>query len=368
VRRVAAALLLLGAAACGDGDAQVAADQPRTVLQVRSADDGKVLREVELEPTNGAGEPVLAGDVVLVTTRKGLTAYDLRTGEPRWTEPGAMLPAAVVRGVVVVDRKGGYTARRASDGTVLWRRDTPAQAVQAWEDQGMVLLDDGSPPPAKPCAGQASPCVPRPAARTGTVSLLDPETGRPRWTTRLDCRPDANSSVVSSAHVLVGCGGTHGGSTLTALSVAEGVVAWLRFVPGSISRTAAVGDVPALLAGEDAFGLDPRNGQVRWQVQAGGFPSRYAPLLDSNGRAGFLRDPLTGARSTGSVDASLGLTTHGGVLYGSVHPSLHAVRASDGRRLWSSPLVEGPRPATLLDSDTRHVVTVTAVGQKEYRD
>lgn len=366
--RTVAALLLVAATACGDAPSRVATDDdPRTVLQVRSAADGEVVREVELEPTAGATEPVLAGDVVLVTTSAGLTAFDLESGQRRWSEAGALLPAAVADGVVVVDRKGGYTARRAS-GEVLWSRDTGAQVVQAWEDQGVVLLDDGSPPPSAPCAGQASPCVPRPAARTGAASLLDPETGKARWTTRLDCRPDGNSSVVSTTHALVGCGASDGSGRLTALSLSDGAVAWTWGSTGSISRSAAVGEHPAVLVDGVAYGLDPATGRERWQVRTDGFPQRYAPLLDSNGRAGFLRDPRTGERSRGSVPTFTGLGTHGGVLYGAAPPTLRAVRAEDGHELWRSGLVEGPRPYTQLDADAEHVVSITSVGQEEYRD
>ncbi|MDP3712027.1 MAG: PQQ-binding-like beta-propeller repeat protein [Mycobacteriales bacterium] len=344
MRHVAAALLLLGAVACGDGSVGAVSEQPRTVLQVRDADDGAVLREVELEATAGATEPVLASDVVLVATGAGLTAFDLASGERRWTEAGARLPAAVVGDVVVVARAGGLTTRRTT-GEVLWSRDTRGQVVQAWEDQGTVLLDDG-----------------------GAVSLLDPETGTARWTTRLDCRPDGNSSVVSGTHALVGCGASDGSGLLTALSLSDGAVAWTWESTGSISRSAAAGEHPAVLVDGVAYGLDPVTGRERWHTPTDSSPQRYAPLLDSDRTTGFLRDPVTGSRSAGSVPVSYGLTAHEGVLFGGDGETLRAVQAGDGDERWTSPLVRGPRPITYLDADDDHVVSVTGVGQEEYRD
>lgn len=344
MRHVAAALLLLGAVACGDGSVGAVSEAPRTVLQVRDADDGAVLHEVEFEATAGATEPVLAGDVVLVATSAGLTAFDLASGARRWSEAGALLPAAITDGVVVVGRKGGYTARRTT-GDVLWSRDTDAQVVQAWEEQGVVLLDN-----------------------SGAVSLLDPETGRARWTRRLGCRPDGNNSVVSSTHALVGCGASDGSGRLTALSLSDGAVAWTWEATGSISRSAAAGEHPAVLVDGVAHGLDPATGRERWRVRTDRSPQRYAPLLDSDRTTGFLRDPVTGSRSAGSVPVSYGLAAHEGVLFGGDGETLRAVQAGDGDERWTSPLVRGPRPITYLDADDDHVVSVTGVGQEEYRD
>lgn len=367
--RSAAALVLLAAAACGGGGggAQVAtSDTPRTVLQIRSSTDGKVLRQIELAARAGATEPVLAGDVVLVTTREGLLAVDLDTGQRRWTQPRAQLPAAIVGDVVVINTVGSLTARR-TDGTVLWERPTGAKLVQAWEGQGVLLLDDGSPPGGS-CGTPATPCVPRPAARRGTVALLDPQTGKARWTTPLDCRPEPNSSAVSATHALVGCGADDGSSRLTALALADGKIAWTWSAATALESVVASGGIPAVTVADEARGLDPATGRERWRAGTGSFPIRGAPLLDSDGRVGFLRDPATGTRSKGDVAFSYGLATHAGVLLGADPTTLRVVRADDGRAVWSSALVTGVRPITFLDADADHVVSITSVGQEEYRD
>lgn len=365
--RSAAALVLLAAVACGGGGAQVAiSDTPRTVLQIRGADADRVLHQVELEPEAGATEPVLAGDVVLVTTREGLLAVDLDTGQRRWTQPRAQLPAAIVGDVVVIDTVGSLTARR-TDGTVLWERPTGAKVVQAWEGQGVLLLDDGSPPGGS-CGTQATPCVPRPAARRGTVALLDPQTGRARWTTPLECRPEPNISAVSATHALVGCGADDGSSRLTALALTDGRIAWTWSAATALESVVASGGIPAVTVADEARGLDPATGREVWRADAGSFPIRGAPLLDSDGQVGFLRAPATGARSKGDVAFTYGLATHAGVLLGADHATLRRVQADDGEPVWSSALITGVRPITFLDADADHVVSITSVGQEEYRD
>lgn len=366
MRPAAAALLLLGVAACGEGSVGVASDEPRTVLQVRAAADGELLRALELEPTAGATEPVLAGDVVLVTTGEGVAAVDLATGERRWTEPDQQLPAAVVGDVVVFDGPATVTARR-TDGTALWSRRTGASVPQALDGQALLLLDDGTPPDDRTCGTRATPCVPRAAAGRGSVELVDPATGAARWTRQLDCLPEPTRTTASSAHALVGCGSTDGSSRVTALRLADGAVAWTWRASASLEGVAAVGPDVAVLVGDEALGLDPADGRERWRVATEG-STRGAPFVDSDGEDGFVRDPLTGERSSGSVPALFGPAAHEGVLVGADDATLRAVGAADGTTRWSSPLVRGARPITYLDADGDHVVSITAVGQEEHRD
>jgi outer membrane protein assembly factor BamB len=367
VRRLAGLVLLLAATACGEGSVGVGSDEPRTVLQVRSAGTGDVRHAVELEPTAGATEPVLAGDVVLVTTSAGVTAFDLGTGTPRWTEPDQQLPAAVVDDVVVFDGPATVSARR-TDGTQLWSRRTGASVPQTWEGQGVLLLDDGTPPDDRTCGSAASPCVPRPAATRGSVQLVDAVTGEPRWTRQLDCRPEPNVSTASTTHALVGCGSTDGSGRLTALRLADGTVDWTWTSDAALYGVEAAGPAVAVLLDDEARGLDPEDGRERWRASSGDTPLRGAPFVDSDGSEGFLRDPGTGRRSRGAVAFGYGLTAHDGVLLGADDTALRSVSASDGSERWSSPLVRGPRPITYLDADDDHVVSITSVGQEEYRD
>src|ERR1700709_1132958 len=100
----------------------------RTVLQAYSAADGHLRWSVELGPTDGATEPMIVGDTVIVG-RPGLAAgYALEDGHLRWTVPGAAsLPDAVTGDLAVFSRSGHLEARRADTGAVAWTRDTTGE-------------------------------------------------------------------------------------------------------------------------------------------------------------------------------------------------------------------------------------------------
>jgi len=74
-----------------------------------------------------AGSPLVVDDVVIVAASGRLVAYDIATGEPRWTRTtgggGYSSPhLATVDGVtqVLLPSGGGITSVAAGDGTVLW--------------------------------------------------------------------------------------------------------------------------------------------------------------------------------------------------------------------------------------------------------
>jgi hypothetical protein len=84
-RRTAAVLVGVVLTGCGTGKvaAPTGEDVPQTSLQVRTV-QGRLLHTIALAPTAGATEPVLAGDVVLVTTEGG----SRRTGSPMAVRTG----------------------------------------------------------------------------------------------------------------------------------------------------------------------------------------------------------------------------------------------------------------------------------------
>jgi outer membrane protein assembly factor BamB len=288
-----------------------------------------------------------------------------------------MLPAAVVGGVAVFEYDGRVEGRRLTTGAVVWSRQTSASVVQAWEGTGVALVDDPSRPASSSCGTQASPCQlappPGPTAGTpadagGTVSLLDPATGRDRWTVAVPTRPDPGASSVSTRHVVVALASATGDDeTLVALDLATGKQAW-RFT-GKLSGTSVHGDVVAVLSSTDtndrARALDPATGAVLWEASAEGL-FREAPFVARDRSYGFQRDSRTGRALPGRVPVGYGLAGYGPLLVGADDTSLTAVDA--GRPAWTAGLLQGPRPITYLDIDAHHVVSVTAVGQEVYRD
>jgi hypothetical protein len=110
----------------------VTAMDESTVLTGRDLGNGERRWRVDLgDPTDPTGQLNLqrVGQTLLVTTRDGmLRAYDLRTGEPRWTTPRAaiVIPAIANPDAVAVTRCSASSsdctveARSISDGAVRW--------------------------------------------------------------------------------------------------------------------------------------------------------------------------------------------------------------------------------------------------------
>ena len=371
--RRALPVLVLFASACGAAPRLGAAAEPRTVLQVFDASTGSTRWTRELSPTDGATEPVLIDDVVLVAAPGGspTTAYALSDGTPRWSVPEGDLPQAVVVGRAVFDLRDRVEARRVADGSLAWSVPSSGDVVQS-RDTGIVLLEDPSQPTAdcSPCTVTIpAPTGPAVTAR-GTATRLDPRTGKRTWQATVSGHPDSNTSAVSATLALVGVTSDQGGhSTVVALDLATGRPAW-TFTSDYIGGTAVSGDVAAVTTGTDdptAHALDSRTGKETWSSTGEESLLRDSPFLGVDRRQrGFRRDPATGRELPGRVPFTYGLAAHGDVLVGAGSRELTAVRGSS--RLWVVPLPSGPRPASYVAVDASVVAVVTGVGQEETGD
>jgi outer membrane protein assembly factor BamB len=111
------------------------------ILNALDAGDGSVLWSrnpasdtgTEVPGWGFAGSPLVVGGVVVVATAGKLAAYDLATGDPRWTGPaggdGYSSPHLVtIDGVaqVLLLSGAGATSVAPADGAVLWKHPWPA--------------------------------------------------------------------------------------------------------------------------------------------------------------------------------------------------------------------------------------------------
>lgn len=368
-----------GGTIVGDGEP----DAPRTVLQTFDVDDGHLRWTVELGATDGATEPVLIGDTLIVAAPGGsATAYAVADGKVRWSTPAA-LPAAVRGDLAVFDLEDRVEARRADTGAVVWTRRTLGDVVQARADTGIALIVDPartaadcSPPPtpggAASCSALAEP-PPQgddpPPPTKGEVSLLDPATGDDLWHVTLPGRGDLISSAVSTRHVLVTYATDYSANRpVAALRLGDGTTDW-TYPAGPVGRVTSADGFPAVLSDLDPAGaevLDPETGEHLWSAPGDTGPNRLAPFVVADGDTGYRRDPRTGARLPGTVPMTYGVAAHGDLLVGSRAQTLTAVRGGD--RIWTAALPAGARPITYLDATSDVVAAVTEVGQEVYRD
>ena len=114
------------------------------ILNVLDADDGTVVwaRDVATDtdtkvPYWGfAGSPLVVDDVVIVAAAGTMVAYDLATGDPRWTGPaggdGYSSPHSLtIDGIpqVLLTSGAGVTSLAPADGTLLWEHEWPGFSI-----------------------------------------------------------------------------------------------------------------------------------------------------------------------------------------------------------------------------------------------
>jgi hypothetical protein len=355
------ALLVLTLTACGS-NGFVAARDPRTSLQLRDAATGVVTWVVALPDEAGATEPVLAPGLVIVADPAGqAVAYALADGR-EVSRGGGALPEAVGNGVAVFDSTSGVEARRLRDGAVLWRMGANVDVVRSREGGALVVVTDpGQPSTAPSCGSMTNPCLVEPR-RDGAVqvSLLDPVTGRARWTASLQEHYYAFRAAVSSDLVLLT---QPGHERVIALRLRDGAAVWTyegRYIAGVVTSGAHV----AVALDNISEKLDSANGKGVWRAHDSG--PIEGPFIGASARKGFLRDPRTGHARPGEVAFDYGLAYQGDLLVGASQSSLTALLA--GKEIWRSRLPAGERPGTLIDTDGRYVASITATGQKVYRD
>ena len=158
--------------------------------------------------------PLVLDDLVVVAVVGRLVAYDLATGDPRWTGPdggpGYSSPHLLtVDGVaqILLMSKVGATSLAPADGTVLWQHPWPEERIvqPALAADGDLLLSAG--------AGKG-------VRRVGLASGPGGWTTKERWTsTRL--KPNFNDFVVHEGHAY-----GFNGPRLACIDLADGRRKW----------------------------------------------------------------------------------------------------------------------------------------------
>ena len=179
--------------------------------------DGAVLWRHAAARAGGWTTLLAVEDTVLVASGDGgVTAYDVRTGEPRWQAPtasgghqpvAAVAPAADGGSVALLVAPGGeLEAREPRDGTVRWTAAAPTAQPMGLASGGGVAVVLAADPGAN-------------GPHAGTVAVYDLADGRERWRRTVPERLGAVGVVGDT--VLA-----HGGIVRYAWDVLDGAQRW----------------------------------------------------------------------------------------------------------------------------------------------
>ncbi len=195
----------------------------------------------------------VADAVIVPLTDATLQAVDWTTGELRWTQPHATSLAPVASGAhVVAATPTTLDAFDAASGAAKWSLPlaAPPVAIVGGLQSAYVLDARG-------------------------VTAVDPATGRVRWTQPLDSPPTTLAAGASSVAV------TLSDARVVALSIQDGRRLWVRALEGTLSGAAWSGTV--LVVGSSAraaWGLDARDGDIKWHWPLGGAVGGVAADLE----------------------------------------------------------------------------------------
>ena len=197
------------------------------IVNALHAGSGAVMWSRNAETDSGAprpgwgftGSPVVADDMLIVAVSGRLVAYDLATGDPRWTRTtgggGYSSPHLAtidgVRQILLLSGGGGATAVAPRDGAVLWQHpwEEGVSIVQpALTENGDVLVSGGD---AMGGIGMRRLALAR-GASGWTVEA--------RWTTR-GLKPYFNDFVVHEGHAY-----GFDGTILAAIDLVNGERKW----------------------------------------------------------------------------------------------------------------------------------------------
>jgi outer membrane protein assembly factor BamB len=307
--------------------------------------------------------PAFAAGVVFVHTHHGaLAALDARSGAVRWRVEldGLGGSLAVAEGqlyVVSGDANMSQCRLRAFDaasGTHRWARTSrPCSALTV--GAGVAYLTVGG-------VVHSTGRVVEPAR----VVALEADTGRQRWSVRIDSADATLSAPVVAGRMVY----FTGSAELVALDTASGRVRWrTRFdrAGGQVSQPLIDGGLVHVVRqwghGQSAvYAVDARTGQRLWVSQVRGLAAFRAPLFAANtvvvvsddGRVRGLNHRtgrLRWVRALGSTDRGgppARAVSAGNTVYVSLAGRLHALDATTGRTVWTDP---NPPPGDPLGAD-----------------
>ena len=205
------------------------------ILNALDARDGSVLWSRNAAADTGretpywgfASSPVVAGDVVIVAAAGTLAAYDLATGERRWTGPEGKCcysspHLATIDGVpqILFLNGAGAISVDLGSGDVLWKHEWPGDGIvqPAVTEEGDVLIGSGS--------GMGGGSGLRRVAVTRGIEEWSAERGAGAWTveerwTSAGLKPYFNDFVQHQGHAY-----GFDGAILASIDLADGERKW----------------------------------------------------------------------------------------------------------------------------------------------
>lgn len=209
--------------------------------------------------------PVVVGDTVLMGTPDGrLTAFDLESGDVRWSaDLGARTRSspAVADGIVYIgDDAGIVHAVRLADGREVWRHETIGAGLSSAESGW------------DPVSLQASPAVADGrvfiGSRDGGVYALDARTGKRLWYTDYGAPWVVTSAAVRGDRLWIGSSDGH---FVAALDAKTGKELWRTGLGARVFASPTLAGRTLYVADHDGHvrALDPETGARRWSFDAG---------------------------------------------------------------------------------------------------
>jgi len=173
----------------------------------------------------------------------------------------------------VVNKTGRVFALRAADGKALWSRNVADDVTSPAYDRRTLYL----------------------AQLDGTVTALEPRSGRVRWTYRADARLES-SPLIAEGRVYFGSDD----GDLFALDAATGRLEWRRRLGNDVKASPSFSDGTVYVGDYEGavWALDAGDGQVRWstdttELPPGGDGGFYSSPSIAFGRVYEARDDGT---------------------------------------------------------------------------
>jgi outer membrane protein assembly factor BamB len=247
-----------------------------------------------VEVDGGTAEPVVAGDTVLATVATDVVAFDVESGERRWSVEDDNQAASYWAAPAVADGTayvGGDDALRAIEvesGEQVWERTvaTDVTAAPTLGTDGRELF----------------------VAFGETVARLDPETGESEWERRLFGRVEQSLAVDPPFVVAV----TRGGDVY-ALSTSDGDGFWRTGLPDASECVPTIADQRVYVGCFDGrvYAMRQR-GQIEWDTDIGGFAKGGIGVADGTVYADGGRELHALSADGGGHQWRVGVGTIGG--------------------------------------------------------
>ncbi|MCT7352114.1 serine/threonine-protein kinase [Streptomyces sp. 15-116A] len=275
--------------------------------------------ESAAEDSTNTGVPLLSHAGLLLVSGDPLVAYDVKTGDARWSKEGICRPGEPLLfhgGKVFLadgDYEGALVAYSVTDGEEVWRsrlgKTLTVEAAIAIDDKNVYVT-------AKDFGESKSATEYRTA-----VAAISHETGKKVWLQKRDWGTEDYDvqGTVSGKYLVY----ADSNLNLTVRDTATGDQLWTEKIGDDWTWQPTVANGLVFLPGDKMTAVDVETGTTRW-------------TLPSAGRGGF-RNP----------------TVIDGVLYAGDHDDgVWAVNVKTGKRIWLCDDLEVEAPETFLRAGT----------------